>query len=106
MIRSQFSGHDPYKMQIILEFFPLISFFVAYIYGDIYTALIVLMITTPIGLAIKYYRTRVLDKIYMWSTVMLLVLGSATLYFRNPRSTRWPSPDSRSWFYSSWLCRY
>ncbi len=89
MIRSQFSGHDPYKMQIILEFFPLISFFVAYIYGDIYTALIVLMITTPIGLAIKYYRTRVLDKIYMWSTVMLLVLGSATLYFRNPYFLYW-----------------
>jgi intracellular septation protein len=89
MIRSQFSGHDPYKMQIILEFFPLISFFVAYIYGDIYTALIVLMITTPIGLAIKYYRTRVLDKIYMWSTVTLLVLGSATLYFRNPYFLYW-----------------
>ena len=89
MIRSQFSGHDLYKMQIILEFFPLISFFVAYIYGDIYTALIVLMITTPIGLAIKYYRTRVLDKMYMWSTVTLFVLGSATLYFRNPYFLYW-----------------
>lgn len=76
-------------MQLILEFFPLISFFVAYIYGDIYTALIVLMITTPIGLAIKYVRTRTLDKIYMWSTVLLLVLGSATLYFRNPYFLYW-----------------
>ena len=41
-------------MQFLLEFFPLISFFVAYVYGDIYIALIVLMIATPIGLAIKY----------------------------------------------------
>ena len=76
-------------MQFLLEFFPLISFFVAYIYGDIYTALIVLMITTPIGLAIKCLRTRTLDKMYMWSTVLLLVLGSATLYFRNPYFLYW-----------------
>ena len=76
-------------MQFILEFFPLISFFVAYIYGDIYTALIVLMITTPIGLAIKYVRTRKIDKIYMWSTILLMVLGSATLYFRNPLFLYW-----------------
>ena len=76
-------------MQFLLEFFPLISFFVAYVYGDIYIALIVLMIATPIGLAIKYVRTRSLDKIYMWSTVLLLVLGSATLYFRNPYFIYW-----------------
>lgn len=76
-------------MQFLLEFFPLISFFVAYIYGDIYTALIALMITTPIGLVIKYLRTRKLDKIYMWSTILLMVLGSATLYFRNPQFLYW-----------------
>ena len=76
-------------MQLIIEFFPLISFFVAYVYGDIYLAIMVLMIATPIGLAIKYFRTRKLDKMYMWSTILLLVLGSATLYFRNPYFIYW-----------------
>jgi len=76
-------------MQFLIEFFPLISFLVAYIYGDIYTAIIVLMITMPLGLAIKYVKTRSLDKIYMWSTILLLVLGSATLYFRNPYFLYW-----------------
>jgi intracellular septation protein len=76
-------------MQYLLEIFPLISFFIAYVYGDIYTALIAIMITMPIGLAIKYFKTRKLDKIYMWSTILLLVLGSATLYFRNPYFLYW-----------------
>jgi len=76
-------------MQLLLEFLPLISFLVAYLYADIYVALIVLMITMPIGLAIKYVRTRSIDKIYMWSTILLFVLGSATLYFRNPYFLYW-----------------
>lgn len=76
-------------MQFVLEFFPLVSFFVAYIYGDIYIALIVLMITMPIGFVIKYFRTKSVDKMYMWSTILLLVLGSATLYFRNPLFLYW-----------------
>jgi len=56
----------------------------AFLYKDIYFALIVLMIAMPIGLVVKFIRTQKLDKMYFWSTVLLLIGGALTLYFRIP----------------------
>ena len=39
-------------MQVLFEFLPLILFLAAYLYKDIFFAMIVLMIAMPIGLAI------------------------------------------------------
>jgi len=83
-------------MQLIVEFLPLIAFLAAYIYKDIYFALIVLMIAMPIGLLIKYLRTKVWDKMYLWSTVLLFVMGGITLYFRNPVFFYW-KPTAFYW---------
>jgi intracellular septation protein len=83
-------------MQFVIEFFPLVLFLIAYAVKDIYAALIVLMITMPIGLLVKYLRTRKLDRMYFWSTVFLLVMGAATLYFRNPEFLYW-KPTAFYW---------
>jgi intracellular septation protein len=76
-------------MNMIFEFLPLILFLVAFFYKGIYFALVVLMIAMPIGLLIKYLRTKTFDKMYFWSTVFLLVAGALTLYFRNPYFLFW-----------------
>ena len=76
-------------MQLLFEFLPLILFLVAYLAKDIYFALGVLMVAMPIGLGVKFWRTRRLDKMYMWSTVFLLIAGSATFYFRDPKFLYW-----------------
>ena len=76
-------------MQVLFEFLPLILFLAAYLYKDIFFAMIVLMIAMPIGLGIKYLKTRSLDKMYFWSTVLLLVFGTASLYFRNATLFYW-----------------
>jgi intracellular septation protein len=76
-------------MGILYEFLPLILFLVALLLKDIYVAVMVLMITMPIGLLVKYLRTRKLDRMYFWSTVAALALGAATLYFRNPKFLFW-----------------
>lgn len=76
-------------MNLIFEFLPLILFLGAYLYKGIYFALIVLMIAMPVGLLVKYLRTRSFDKMYFWSTVFLLVAGALTLYFRNPYFLYW-----------------
>lgn len=83
-------------MHVLFEFLPLILFLGAFIYKDIYFALIVLMIAMPIGLLIKYVRTRKFDKMYLWSTVFLLVAGALTLYFRNPMFLYW-KPTAFYW---------
>ena len=76
-------------MQLLFEFLPLILFLVAYLAKDIYFALGVLMVAMPIGLGVKFWRTRRLDKMYMWSTVFLLIAGAATFYFRDPKFLYW-----------------
>jgi intracellular septation protein len=88
IIRDHF-GPLRRSMNLLFEFLPLILFLGAYVYKDIYLALIVLMIAMPIGLLVKYLRKRSLDKMYFWSTVFLLISGSLTLYFRNPMYLYW-----------------
>lgn len=76
-------------MNLLFEFFPLILFLGAYMLKDIYFALIVLMVAMPLGVLLKYVRTKSLDKMYFWSTVFLLIAGGFTLYFRNPLFLFW-----------------
>ena len=83
-------------MQILFEFLPLILFLGAYLYKGIYFAIGTLMIAMPIGFVIKYLRSRKVDKMYMWSTVFLLVFGGAALYFRNADFIYW-KPTAFYW---------
>lgn len=76
-------------MAALYEFLPLILFLVALIAKDIYFAVVVLMIAMPIGLALKTIRAKKLDRMYFWSTVLALIFGAATLYFRNPEFLFW-----------------
>ncbi len=83
-------------MNMIFEFFPLLLFLGTLILKDIYAAVLVLMITMPIGLLVKWIRTGSLDKMYMWSTIFALFFGGLTLYFRNPYFTYW-KPTAFYW---------
>ena len=83
-------------MQALFEFLPLILFLAAYLYKDIYFALIVLMVAMPIGLAVKYVRTKKLDKMYLWSTIFLFIAGGLTFYFDNPMFIYW-KPTAFYW---------
>ena len=76
-------------MNLLFEFLPLFLFLGAYLYKGIYVALVVLMIAMPIGVLVKYLRTKTLDKMYLWSTAFLLIAGGLTLYFRNPLFLYW-----------------
>jgi intracellular septation protein len=83
-------------MQVLFEFLPLILFLGAYLYKGIYFAIGTLMIAMPIGFVIKYVRTTKVDKMYMWSTIFLLVFGGAALYFRNADFIYW-KPTAFYW---------
>ncbi len=83
-------------MNMLFEFFPLLLFLGTLVLKDIYAAVLVLMITMPLGLLIKRIRTGSLDRMYMWSTIFAVFFGALTLYFRNPYFTYW-KPTAFSW---------
>lgn len=73
----------------MFEFAPLILFLAAFLWKDIFFALIVLMIAAPIGVAAKYLVTKKLDKMFFWSTVLLYPFALASLYFRDAQYLFW-----------------
>ena len=83
-------------MNMLFEFLPLLLFLGTLFLKDIYAAVVVLMVTMPIGLAIKSIRSGSIDKMYFWSTVFALLFGGLTLYFRNPYFTYW-KPTAFYW---------
>jgi intracellular septation protein len=83
-------------MQLFIDYLPVLFFFGAYFYEDIYFATTVLMVVMPLVLLIQWSITRKLNKIYLASTALVLVLGTATLYFRNPLFLYW-KPTVLNW---------
>lgn len=83
-------------MQVIFEFLPLVLFLGAYLYKGIYVAIATLMVAMPVGFLVKYVRTRTVDRMYLWSTVFLLIFGGAALYFRNAQFIYW-KPTAFYW---------
>jgi intracellular septation protein len=83
-------------MQLFIDFLPVLVFFGAYFYEDIYFATAVLMAVMPIALLAQWLLTHKLNKIYASSTALVLILGSATLFFRNPTFLYW-KPTVLNW---------
>lgn len=83
-------------MQLFVDYIPIVIFIVAYFYKDIFFATGVLMVAMPIILVLQWAKTRKLNKIYLASTVLVLVLGSATLFFRNATFLYW-KPTVLNW---------
>jgi intracellular septation protein len=83
-------------MQLLIDYIPIVAFFVAYFQRDIYFATGVLMAVMPIVLLLQWVLTRKISKIYVVSTVLVLVLGSATLFFRAPGFLYW-KPTVLNW---------
>jgi intracellular septation protein len=83
-------------MQVLFEFLPLALFLGVYLYKGIYAAIATLMVAMPVGFLIKYIRTRQVDRMYLWSTVFLLLFGGAALYFRNAQFIYW-KPTAFYW---------
>lgn len=71
-------------LKFVLEFGPLIAFFAAYKWADIFTATAVIMVTTAVTLAITWAITRKLSVMPIVTLVLIGVFGGLTLYLQDP----------------------
>lgn len=83
-------------MQLFVDYIPIVIFIVAYFYKDIFFATGVLMAVMPVVLLLQWVMARKLNKIYLASTLLVLVLGSATLFYRNATFLYW-KPTVLNW---------
>jgi intracellular septation protein len=81
-------GYDTRMMQL-LEWSPLIVFLTAFKLFDIYWATAALMITCTVVMLVHRLRTGKFKTMHVITTVVALVLGSATLLLHDKRFIQW-----------------
>lgn len=76
-------------MKFLFDFFPIALFFIAYKMGDIYLATITAIVATVIQVLWSRYKTGRFEKLPLITLGTLVVLGSATLFFKNELFIKW-----------------
>ncbi len=76
-------------MKLLLDFFPILLFFGAYKFADIYTATGVLMAATVVQMAIIYAMERRLQTMQKATLVLILLFGTLTLALHDDRFIKW-----------------
>ena len=77
-------------MQLLIDFLPIVLFFAAYfISDDFYTALLVIMVASPVAMAVQYVMTKTFNKMTAVSTLLVVVLGGGALLLDNKMVFLW-----------------
>ncbi|QMU60670.1 MAG: septation protein A [Gammaproteobacteria bacterium] len=76
-------------MKTILEFSPIILFFIVYKLSDIYYATAALMISYAALVLVMWLSKRKVEKIHVISLIALLIFGGMTLTFKDPLFIKW-----------------
>jgi intracellular septation protein len=85
--------------KFLWDFFPILLFFVVYKQVDIYTATATLMGASAIQVMIGWIRTRRIEKMHLFTLVLVLVLGTATLLLQDVRFIKW-KPSIVNWLFA------
>ena len=72
-------------MKQIFEFFPLVIFFIVYYKSDkdLYLSIAAVIVATLISLAALYFKERKVSTMMLVSTIILVVFGGLSLFFKN-----------------------
>lgn len=76
-------------MKQLFEFFPILLFFIAYKLYDIYVATAVVIVATVIQVAYMWFRYRKVETMQWITLVLILVMGSATIFLHNEQFIKW-----------------
>jgi intracellular septation protein len=85
--------------KILWDFFPIALFFIVYKQVDIYTATATLMGASAIQVLIDWIRTRQIEKMHLFTLILVLVLGTATLLLQDERFIKW-KPSIVNWLFA------
>lgn len=76
-------------MKQLLEFIPIILFFIAYKFYDIYVATAVVIVATVIQVAYTLLKHRKVESMQWITLALVLVMGGATLYLQDEQFIKW-----------------
>lgn len=87
-------------MKLLIDFFPVLAFFVAYKTFDIYVATSVLIVTFVAQFLFDWRRNGKINKMHLTSLVLVLVFGGITLLLRDEKFIQW-KPTVVNWLFAA-----
>lgn len=76
-------------MKQLLEFIPVILFFIAFKLYDIYVATAVVIIATIIQVAFTWFKYKKVQAMQWITLGLILIMGGATIYLQNEQFIKW-----------------
>ena len=76
-------------MKLLLDFFPVVAFFVAYRIADIYVATATIMAAMVVQIIVLWLWKRSIGRMVLLSTLLVLIFGSMTLWLRDGIFIQW-----------------
>jgi intracellular septation protein len=76
-------------MKQLSEFIPIILFFIAYKFYDIYVATGVVIVATSIQVAYTWFKYKKVETMQWVTLGLILVMGGATIYLQNEQFIKW-----------------
>ncbi|MDR0379796.1 MAG: septation protein A [Candidatus Accumulibacter sp.] len=89
-------------MKFLFDIFPVVLFFVAFKFGDIFIATGVAIATTFVQVGWQLVRGRVVDKMLWISLAIIVVTGGLTLLLRDETFIKW-KPTILYWAFAAGL---
>jgi intracellular septation protein len=89
MDTSGFSSHNLAPMKFLFDIFPVLLFFVAYKFADIYVATAVAIAASFGQIGWLWFRGKKIEPMLWVSLAIIVVLGGATLILHNATFIKW-----------------
>lgn len=89
-------------MKALIDFVPILAFFIAYIFfgRDLYLAVQVIMVATLLQLAFLWIKDRHISRMHLVSGLLLLGFGALTLVLQNDLFIKW-KPTVVNWLFAA-----
>ncbi|PVZ71648.1 septation protein A [Pelagibaculum spongiae] len=86
-------------MKLLFDFFPLIAFFTTFKLYGIYPATAVIIVVTLLQFSYQWFRHKKVEKIHLFTLVIVLVMGGLTLIFQDDTFIKW-KPTVVNWLFT------
>lgn len=86
-------------MQLLIDFFPVIVFFVVYKLAGMYAATAAIIVAMTLQMGVQWLRERKVSKMLLVSTGLVAALGGITLLLRDPIFIQW-KPTIVNWLFA------
>ena len=87
-------------MKLLFDFFPILLFFVAYKFANIYVATVVAIAASIIQVAYTWFKHRRVETMQWITLGLIVVFGGATLYLKDEMFIKW-KPTVLNWMFAA-----